>query len=319
MRIAVMDGHALNPGDIDWTPIAALAEPGGFTAYDRTPADLVLQRIGEAEAVFTNKVRMDRAVISGAPRLRYIGVLATGYDVVDLVAAKERGIVVTNIPGYATEAVAQYVFALLLEMASRVGEHDACVHRGEWEASPDFSFFRQPLVELSGKTMGIVGYGTIGKRVAHIAKAFGMRVLAARSGPFEADGVAEPAAFERLLAESDVVSLHCPLTDRTRGLMDRAAFARMKDGAMLVNTARGPVVVEEDLAAALRSGKLAAAAVDVLSREPAQPGNPLLSAPNCYITPHVAWAPRETRERLLGIAAGNLSAFVAGKPVHVVG
>jgi glycerate dehydrogenase len=319
MRIVVTDGHALNPGDIDWAPIAALAEPGGFSAYDRTPPDLVVARIGEAEAVFTNKVRMDRSVLFAAPRLRYIGVLATGYDVVDLAAAKERGIVVTNIPGYATDAVAQYVFALLLEMASRVGEHDACVHRGEWEASPDFSFFRHPLMELSGKTMGIVGYGTIGRRVARIAAAFGMRVLASRSGPFEPDGVAEPATFERVLSESDVVSLHCPLTDRTRGLMDRAAFARMKDGAMLVNTARGPIVVEEDLAEALRSGKLAGAAVDVLSREPAQPGNPLLSAPNCLVTPHVAWAPRETRERLLRIAAGNLAAFVAGHPVNVVG
>ena len=214
--------------------------------------------------------------------------------------------------------MAQFVFALLLEIASRVGEHDTCVHRGEWETCKDFSFFRHPLMELSGKTMGIVGYGAIGKAVAKIATAFGMRVLACRAGPFEGDGIAASATFQEVLAQSDVVSLHCPLTAATRGMMDRAAFARMKDGAMLINTARGPVVVEEDLAEALRSGKLSAAGVDVVSLEPVRPDNPLLSAPNCVMTPHIAWAPRETRARLLSIAAGNLAAFQAGRPVNVV-
>jgi glycerate dehydrogenase len=318
LKIVVLDGYAMNPGDLDWGVLSRLAGADGFTVHDRTPKELVRERIGDAEAVFTNKTLLRRETLASAPRLKYIGVLATGYNVVDLTAANERGIVVTHVPGYSTDAVAQFVFALLLEVASRVGDHDACVHRGEWEACEDFSFFRRPLMELSGKTLGIVGYGAIGQAVARIAKAIGMQVLACRTSPFPSDGVVEPATFDEVLARSDVVTLHCPLTEATRGLMDRAAFDRMKDGAVLVNAARGPIVVEEHLAEALRSGKLSAAAVDVLSQEPAQPGNPLLSAPNCIITPHIAWAARETRMRLLERAAENLAAFQAGRPLNVV-
>jgi len=318
MKIVVLDGYVVNPGDLDWGVLSRLAEPGGFAVHDRTPKELVLERIGDAEAVFTNKTLLTRETLAATPRLKYVGVFATGYNVIDLAAANELGIVVTNVPGYATEAVAQHVFALLLEVANRVGVHDACVHGGEWAACKDFAFFHAPLFELSGKTLGIVGYGTIGKAVARVGRAFGMRVLASRTKPFEPDGLAESATFDELLAQSDVVTLHCPLTEGTRGLMDEAAFGRMKTGSILINTARGPVVVEADLAAALRSGKLAAAAIDVLSREPADPANPLLDAPNCLVTPHIAWAPRETRERLLAWAADNLAAFSAGRPVNVV-
>ncbi len=318
MRIVVLDGHAVNPGDLDWGPLARLAEPGGFTVHDRTPEALVLERIGDAEAVLTNKTLLRRETLEAAPRLRYVGVLATGYNVVDLACADERGIVVTNVPGYATDAVAQFTLALLLEAASRVGAHDACVHGGEWTACSDFSFFHGRLRELSGKTLGIVGYGAIGRATALVAKALGMRVLASRTRPFEADGVVEPATFAQVLAESDVVSLHCPLTEATRGLIGRDAIARMKDGAILLNVARGPVVVEADVAEALRSGKLAWFAADVLSTEPPKPDNPLLSAPNCILTPHIAWAAEETRARLIAIAADNLAAWAAGRPVHAV-
>jgi glycerate dehydrogenase len=318
MKIVVLDGHVVNPGDQDWGVLRQLAEPDGFTVHDRTSADLVVERIGDAEAILTNKTLLTRETLAAAPRLKYVGVLATGYNVIDLAAADELGLVVTNVPGYATDAVVQFVFALLLEIASRVGEHDACVHRGEWEACEDFSFFRTPLMELSGKTLGVVGYGTIGHAVARIGKAFGMHVLASRTKPFEPDGVAEPATFEEILERSDVVSLHCPLTESTRGFMDRAAFVRMKPGAILINTARGPIVVEADLAEALRTGRLSAAAVDVASREPISSDNPLLSAPNCILTPHIAWAPRETRARLVAVAAANLAAFQDGRPVNVV-
>jgi glycerate dehydrogenase len=318
MRIVVLDGYVVNPRDLDWGALEALSDGDGFIVHDRTAKELVVERIGDAEAIFTNKTFLTRDTLAAAPRLKYVGVLATGYNVIDLAAAGELGLVVTNVPGYATDAVAQHVFALLLETASRVGLHDACVHGGEWAACQDFAFFRAPLFELSGKTLGIVGYGTIGQAVARIAKAFGMRVLASRTNPFAPDGVAEPATFEEILSRADVVSLHCPLTDATRGLMDRAAFSRMKPGAILINTARGPIVVESDLAEALESGRLSAAAVDVLSLEPADPANPLLSAPNCLITPHIAWAPRETRARLIAAAAANLAAYQSGRPVNVV-
>ena len=318
MKIVVLDGYVVNPGDLDWIALEALAGDDGLTVHDRTPKELVVERIGDAEAIFTNKTLLTRETLAAAPRLKYVGVLATGYNVIDLAAAGDLGLVVTNVPGYATDAVAQHVFALLLEIASRVGLHDACVHDGEWAACKDFAFFRAPLFELAGKTLGIVGYGTIGQAVARIAKAFGMRVLASRTKPFAPDGLVEPSTFEEILARADIVSLHCPLTEATRGLMDRATFERMKPGAILINTARGPVVVEADLAEALRSGRLSAAAVDVLSREPADPANPLLSAPNCLITPHIAWMPRETRARLLTVAADNLAAFQTGRPVNVV-
>ena len=318
MRIVVLDGYVVNPGDLDWGVLSRLAESGGFAVHDRTAKEFVVERIGDAEAIFTNKTPLPRETLAAAPRLKYVGVLATGYNVIDLAAANDLGLVVTNVPGYATEAVAQHVFALLLEVASRVGLHDACVHGGEWAACKDFAFFRAPMFELAGKTLGIVGYGTIGRAVARVAAAFGMRVIASRTRPFEPDGFATPATFDEVLAQSDVVTLHWPLTEATRGLMDRSAFERMKPGSLLINTARGPVVVEADLADALRSGRLAAAAVDVLSREPADPDDPLLTAPNCWITPHIAWAPRETRARLLARASDNLAAFQAGRPVNVV-
>ena len=312
MKIVVLDGYTENPGDLSWGPLQELGE---LTVYDRTPPEAVLERIGDAEAIYTNKTVLSRELIQAMPSVRFIGVLATGYNVVDVQAARERGIVVCNIPTYGTDAVAQYVFALLLELCHRVAHHAQAVQQGRWTACPDFCFWDYPLIELSGKTMGIVGYGRIGQRTAQIARAFGMQVLA-----YDAFVQAEECVpLDELLERSDVVSLHCPLFPETRHIIRGETIARMKDGAILINTSRGPLVDEAALREALTSGKLYGAAVDVVSTEPVQPDNPLLGLENCLITPHIAWAPRESRQRLMDIAVENLRCFLRGAPQNIVG
>lgn len=312
MKIVVLDGYTENPGDLSWGPLQELGE---LTVYDRTPPEAVLERIGDAEAIYTNKTVLSRELIQAMPSVRFIGVLATGYNVVDVQAARERGIVVCNIPTYGTDAVAQYVFALLLELCHRVAHHAQAVQEGRWTACPDFCFWDYPLIELSGKTMGIVGYGRIGQRTAQIARAFGMQVLA-----YDAFVQAEECVpLDELLERSDVVSLHCPLFPETKHIIRGETIARMKDGAILINTSRGPLVDEAALREALTSGKLYGAAVDVVSTEPVQPDNPLLGLENCLITPHIAWAPRESRQRLMDIAVENLRCFLRGAPQNVVG
>ena len=312
MKIVVLDGYTENPGDLSWGPLQELGE---LTVYDRTPPEAVLERIGDAEAIYTNKTVLSRELIQAMPSVRFIGVLATGYNVVDVQAARERGIVVCNIPTYGTDAVAQYVFALLLELCHRVAHHAQAVQEGRWTACPDFCFWDYPLIELSGKTMGIVGYGRIGQRTAQIARAFGMQVLAYDA--FVQAGECVP--LDELLERSDVVSLHCPLFPETKHIIRGETIARMKDGAILINTSRGPLVDEAALREALTSGKLYGAAVDVVSTEPVQPDNPLLGLENCLITPHIAWAPRESRQRLMDIAVENLRCFLRGAPQNIVG
>lgn len=317
MQIVVLDGYTLNPGDLSWE---ALHRLGKVTVYDRTPAENLLGRVGDAEVVLTNKTPLRKEILEQLPGLKYIGVLATGYDVVDVRAAAERGIVVTNVPSYGTDSVAQFVFALILEIAHRTGLHSDSVHRGDWGAQPDFCYWRSPLMELTGKTLGVVGLGRIGQRTAELAAAFGMQVKAYSRR--WAERPPEPGitwcSLEELLQTADVVSLHCPLTDETRGLIDRERLARMKPGAYLINTSRGALVVEEDLAEALRSGRLSGAALDVLSQEPPTAGSPLLGVPNCILTPHIAWATVEARSRLLDQAVTNVERFLAGSPIHVV-
>jgi glycerate dehydrogenase len=309
MKIVVLDGYTLNPGDLNWDGLRALGE---CEIHDRTPAAQVVERARDAEIVLTNKTVLDRAGIARLPRLRYIGVLATGYNVVDVVAAQERGIVVTNVPAYGTRSVAQHAFALLLELVQHVGDHATAVQNGRWTACPDFSFQDHPLIELDGLTMGIIGYGSIGRAVAGIARAFGMRVIV------QSRSARESVGLECLLRESDVVSVHCPLTPDTRELVNAARLGLMKPTAFLINTSRGPLINERDLADALNSGRLAGAALDVLSVEPPPADNPLLSARNCIITPHHAWATRAARERLLRVVVDNVRAFQSGPPQNVV-
>ncbi len=316
MKITVLDGYTLNPGDLSWDSFSQMGE---LSVYPRTPLedDIIVQRIGDSEAVLTNKTPLTSAILDRCPKLKYIGVLATGYNVVDVKAAARCGIPVCNIPTYGTAAVAQYVFALLLELCHHTAHHSEAVHSGRWENNADWCFWDYPLTELAGKTMGIIGFGRIGQRTAEIAKAFGMKVLAFDAYPCEAGReLAEYVPLERLLEASDVVSLHCPLLPETEGIMNRDTISRMKDGAMLINTSRGPLVAEQDLADALASAKLAGAALDVVSTEPIHGDNPLLKAPNCIITPHIAWAPRESRKRLMDIAAENLRQWMNGIPVN---
>ncbi len=317
MKIVVLDGYTLNPGDLDWNALAAL---GDVAVYDRTEASSIVERIGDAELILTNKTPISAETMQACKNLRYIGVLATGYNIVDTAAARAAGIVVTNIPTYGTDSVAQFTFALLLEICHHVGHHAQTVRDGEWTKSPDFCYWHYPLIELAGKTMGIIGFGRIGRRTGEIARAFGMNVLAYDEYPntvSEKEGIS-CTTLDRLLAESDVISLHCPLTDRNKGMINTDTIAKMKDGAILINTSRGPLVDETALAAALNSGKLAAAAVDVVSTEPIRPDNPLLKARNILITPHIAWAPKEARSRLLNIAVENIRAFIDGSPINVV-
>lgn len=317
MKIVVLDGCAANSGDISWDSIGKYGE---LTVYDRTDRSEVVSRIGDAQIITTNKTVIDRAVIEACPNLRYIGVLATGYNVVDVEAAHEHGIVVTNVPAYSTDAVAQFTFALLLELANRVGAHDASVKDGGWVRSRDFSYSVMPTMELAGKTMGIIGYGSIGMKVAEIAHAFGMRVLVnsrTRKALPDGDWISW-AERDELFAQSDVISIHCPLFPETEGMIDRSAIGRMKKTTFIINTARGGCIVEKDLADALNEERIAGAAVDVIAQEPMAADNPLLTAKNVIITPHIAWAPKEVRERLLNIAGGNIEAFLNGKPVNTV-
>ncbi len=318
MKLTVLDGYCLNPGDLSWDGLRRFGE---VEVFDRTPADRVAERAAGAELVFTNKTPLPAAVLDRLPALRYIGVLATGYNIVDVEAAKARGIVVTNIPTYGTASVAQFVFALLLELCHNVRLHADAVRAGEWSRSPDWSFWKTPLVELEGKTMGIVGFGRIGRQVGRIADAMGMRVLAHDTHRGEAPDWPgfRWAGIDELLRESDVVSLHAPLFPETRGLIHAGTLGSMKPTAFLINTSRGPLVVDRDLADALNRGVIAGAGLDVLSIEPPGPENPLLAARNCLITPHMAWATREARARLMDLAVENVAAFLAGQPVNVVG
>lgn len=317
MKIVVLDGCAANSGDISWDD---LAQYGELTVYDRTDDADVIARIGDAELITTNKTVIDRHTMESCPKLKYIGVLATGYNVVDLDAAKEHGIVVTNVPAYSTDAVAQFTFALLLELANQVGVHNSSVKDGGWVRSKDFSYSVMPTMELYGKTMGIIGYGSIGQRVADIAHAFGMKVLVSSrtEKKLPEGGWIRWVSREELFADADVISIHCPLFPETKGMINREAIGLMKRTALVINTARGGCIVEQDLADALNSGCIAGAAVDVVSQEPMKEDNPLLTAKNIIITPHIAWAPREVRQRLLQIAGDNMGAFLAGHPINVV-
>lgn len=317
MKIVVLDGYVLNPGDISWDEFRKL---GDFTCYDRTPKDKIVERIGDAEAVITNKTVLDGGILAQCPGVRYIGVLATGYNVVDVDAAKKKGIAVTNIPAYSTPSVAQFVFALLLELCHHVGHHDITVKEGRWSKGADFSYWDYPLVELADKTLGIFGYGSIGQAVAKIAVAMGMKVLAFGRNPKKELETADIryAGFEELLAKSDVLTLHAPLSDSTAGIINAESIAKMKDGVFIINTARGPLVNEADMTKALDSGKVGGYAADVVSVEPIQEDNPLLKAKNCILTPHIAWAPLAARLRLMDVASGNLAAFKKGTPVNVV-
>jgi len=314
--IVILDGYTINPGDLSWEPVGSL---GRLAVYDRTPPERVVERARDAEIVLTNKTVLDRAAIAALPRLRCIGVLATGTNVVDIPAARERDVPVCNVPEYGTPSVVQAAFALLFELTLHVGHHARTVREGRWSASPDFSYSDFPLVEVQGLTFGTVGFGRIGRAAARAAAAFGMPVLA-----FDPCPPPEPPAGVRLVdldtlfREADVVSLHCPLTPQNAGMVDAARLARMKPSAYLLNTARGGLVRDADLAEALNGGQIAGAGLDVLSVEPPPPDNPLLRARNCVITPHVAWATRAARERLVRAAAGNIRAFLDGKPVNVV-
>lgn len=315
MNIVILDGQALNPGDLSWD---CLNEFGTVTYYDRTANEAeTVERIGSAEIVILNKTPITESVFSQCPGIRLICVLATGYNVVDCQAAAKRNIPVCNVPGYGTDSVAQFTFALLLELCHQVGHHSTVVHQGKWSKCPNFCFWDTPQMELVGKTMGIIGYGSIGQAVAKIAKAFGMNVLAysRTQYPEHADVYAD---LDTLLRNSDIVSLHCPLFPETKGMIDAEAIAKMKDGAILLNTARGPLIDEAAVADALRSGKLRGAAMDVVSQEPIPESSPLLSAPNCIITPHMAWAPVEARQRILNITVDSIRGFLRGKPVNAV-
>jgi len=316
MKIVVLDGYTENPGDLSWEGFAQIGE---LTVYDRTPADKIVEHIGDAPIVITNKTPISRQILDACPEIRYIGVLATGYNVVDIAAAKEKGVIVTNIPTYGTNAVAQFAIALLLEICHNVGAHSQAVYAGRWEKCADFCFWDYPLIELAGKTLGLVGFGRIGQATAKIAAAMGMKVIAFDENKTkEGMEIADYVSLDDLLLVSDVISLHCPLLPSTQEIICKNSIAKMKDGAIIINTARGPLINEQDLADALNSGKIAAAAVDVVSVEPIRGDNPLLKAKNCHITPHIAWAPKESRKRLMDMAVHNLRAFVDGKPENVV-
>jgi glycerate dehydrogenase len=316
MKIVVLDGYTLNPGDLTWEGLGRL---GDLIVYDRTPEDKIVERIGDAEVIFINKVKITREILEQT-NVKYIGVLATGYNVIDVASAKQKGILVSNIPTYGTASVAQMVFALLLEICHHVGAHDGLVKSGEWTNKTDFCFWNYPLIELVGKTMGIIGYGRIGQATGMIAQAFGMKVLAYNRHPdrsLESEAL-KFVELDELFAEADVISLHCPLLDSTKGIICKSNIAKMKDGVIIINTSRGPLIVEEDLAEALNNGKVYAAGVDVVSVEPIEPDNPLLKAKNIFITPHIAWAPIESRERLMNIAVQNLRSYMDGNPENIV-
>ena len=317
MKIVVLDSHALNPGDLSWDSLRAIGE---LQVFDRTADDQIVERARDAEIVLTTRTRLSAEILRQLKKARYIGVLFTGYDVVDVKAARELNIVVTNVPTYGTASVAEFTFAMLLELCRQVALHNEATRAGEWSRSTDFTFRKTPLIELAGKTIGIIGLGRIGRRVAEIALAFELHVIAA-------DEVRSPVPdwpnfrwceVDELMSRADVVSLHCPLLPQTRGIINARSLALMKPGAFLINVSRGPLIIEQDLADALDNGRIAGAAVDVLSSEPPAPDNPLLRAKNCIVTPHIAWATREARNRLLNTAIANVRSFLEGHPVNVV-
>ena len=317
MTLVVLDGYTLNPGDLSWT---ALEQLGNLTVYDRTPAESVVERAANADVIFTNKTPLSAEQLAQLPSLKFIGVLATGYNIVDVATAKKNGVTVSNVPGYSTMSVVQLTFALLLELTIHVQRHSDSVRDGKWARSVDFSFWDYPLIELAGKTMGIIGFGSIGEKVADAATAFGMNLMGTKRR--RTDQSNRPnfrwVELPELLEQADVVSIHCPLVPETKGLINTANLARMKPSAFLLNTARGPIVVDQDLADALNAGVIAGAGIDVLSAEPPNADNPLFRAKNCLITPHIAWATKEARTRLMAVTVENLAAFLAGKPVNVV-
>lgn len=311
MKIAILDGYTENPGDLSWDGFRNLGE---IKVYDRTPADKIVERISDAEIVIVNKTPISRETLEACPAIRYIGVLATGYDVIDVEEAKKRNIPVCNIPTYGTTAVSQMVMALLLEVCHHVGAHSHAVKNGDWTKNQDWCFWNYPLIELFGKNMGIIGFGKIGQATGQLAKAFGMNVLAYDAVESESGKeIGTYVGLDELLAKSDVISLHCPLFKNTEGIINKNTIAKMKDGVIIINTSRGPLIVEEDLAQALHSGKIYAAACDVVTTEPIQESNPLLGCYNSLLTPHIAWAPKESRQRLMNIAVENLQGFLNGK------
>ena len=317
MKIVVLDGYALNPGDLSWNQIK---EMGELDVFDRTPADKVFDRAKDAEIILTNKTPVSAEVINKILSLKYIGVLATGYNIVDVEAAKKKGVLVTNVPGYGTNSVVQLTFALLLELCEHVQRHSDAVMEGKWSRSADWSFWDFPLVELAGKTLGIIGFGNIGQQVADVATAFGMQVMA--QSRTQTDQSQRKnfrwGSLDEILRTSDVISIHCPLTPETKGLINKNSLQQMKPSAFLLNTSRGPIVVDEDLADALNKNVIAGAGIDVLSVEPPPIDNPLLKSKNCLITPHIAWATREARERLMNSVVENISGFISGRPINVV-
>lgn len=313
MKLTILDGHAVNPGDLSWDMFKEFAD---ITVYERTPKDLLISRIGDSDAIFLNKIQITEEVFEACPNLKYIGVLATGYNVIDLEAAKKHNVIVTNIPAYSTDSVAQHVFALILNLTNHVAMHNESVQNGDWVKCPDFCYWNAPLIELTNKTLGIFGYGSIGKKVAQIAQAFGMKVICCTRTP--KPGMPEAVSFEELLSKSDIVSLHAPLTDKTKNIINKDSLKLMKKSAILINTARGGFVVEKELADCLNNETIAGYAADVVLEEPMKAESPLLGVKNCIITPHIAWAPLETRARLQNIALENLKNYIDGKPSNVV-
>lgn len=317
MKIVILDSYGLNPGDPSWECIRQFGE---LRVFDMAaPEDETIRRIGDAEIILLNKTVISEKVLAACPSVKLICMMATGFNVIDCEACRRRNIPVCNVPAYSTHAVSQFTFALLLELCHQVGHHDRAVHAGRWESCPYYCFWDTPQMELAGKTLGIIGFGRIGRAVAQIAKAFGMKVLAhSRTVYPEYESIAPYVDMDTLLTQSDIISLHCPLFPETEGIIDEAAIAKMKDGVIIVNTSRGLLIKEQPLADALRSGKVRYAAVDVVSKEPMESGNPLLTAPNCIITPHMAWAPVEARKRILDTTVENIRAFLAGTPANVV-
>ena len=317
MKIVILDGYTLNPGDLSWDE---LKKSGDVVIYDRTPADKVVERAEGAEVIFTNKTPLGEDILNQLPALKYIGVLATGYNIINTEVAKAKGIIVANVPGYGTASVVQLTFALLLELCLHVQRHSDAVREGKWTRSADFCFWDYPLMELAGKTLGIIGFGNIGQQVGDVATAFGMKIIG--NSRHRTDQSHRPnfkwAEVSELLQQSDVVSIHCPLFPETKGLINKESLKQMKSSAFFINTSRGPIIVDEDLANALNNDVIAGAGIDVLSVEPPPKDNPLFTAKNCIITPHIAWATKEARARLMDITVSNLSAFLQGNPVNVV-
>ncbi|MCL2163041.1 MAG: D-2-hydroxyacid dehydrogenase [Oscillospiraceae bacterium] len=317
MKMVVLDGYTLNPGDISWERIEQFGE---LEIYDRTSEEDIVSRIDRADIVFTNKTPISRHAFEACPNIRFVCVLATGYNIVDVEAAKDNGVIVSNIPSYGTASVAQFVFALLLEICHHVGAHSESVRKGDWSACPDYCYWHYPLIELANKTMGVIGLGRIGQNTALIAQAFGMKVLAydeLKNTELETASC-KYTSLDELYEKSDVISLHCPLFPKTQGMINRDSISMMKDGVIIINTSRGPLIVERDLVEALEQGKVGYAAIDVVEKEPIPEDSPLLRAKNCIITPHIAWAPKESRQRLMNSAAENVRAFLSGAPINTV-